>query len=175
VRIIEDVDGELPTHEPETAFDAAVGAVCERMVAAGGDSTPPSREPTPGPTKPVRPPKKKSDQPKTKGKKDKGSKNPLRPGTVFPASSRLPSGHTLRTLLAGIQARATVLTNNRGAVLKVMREAGVTDGIPDAEEAVRRARIWVVNSSSLAEWRRIEVEENNRRVWEGAGGEAAKA
>jgi hypothetical protein len=56
-----------------------------------------------------------------------------------------------------------------------MREAGVTDGIPDAEEAVRRARIWVVNSSSLAEWRRIEVEENNRRVREGAGGEAAKA
>ncbi|CAK9786546.1 hypothetical protein CC85DRAFT_310907 [Cutaneotrichosporon oleaginosum] len=168
VRIIEDSDGDLPVHEPETAFDAAVGAVCERMIAASGGSTPPSREPTPGPTKPVRPPKKKSDQPKIKSKKEKGqaSRNPLRPGTVFPASSRLPSGHTLRTLLAGIQTRATVLTNNRGAVLKVMREAGVTEGIPNTEEAVRRARIWVVNSSSLAEWRRMEVEESNRRVVE---------
>ncbi|BEI87399.1 uncharacterized protein CcaverHIS019_0101170 [Cutaneotrichosporon cavernicola] len=171
VTIIE--DGELATHEPEMAFDATVAAVCERMIAAGGPSTPPSREPTPGPTKPTRPPKKKAE-PKTKNKKDRdrgqASKNPLRPGTVFPASSRLPSGHTLRTLLAGIQARATVLTNNRGAVLKVMREAGVTDGIPDTDAGTRRARIWVVNSSSLAEWRRIEVEENNRRVLAGEEG-----
>ncbi|GMK54589.1 hypothetical protein CspeluHIS016_0111750 [Cutaneotrichosporon spelunceum] len=180
VTIIE--DGELLTHEPETAFDAAVAAVCERMIAASGASTPPSREPTPGPTKPVRPQKKKEKEkaePKTKTKKDRdggqASKNPLRPGTVFPASSRLPSGHTLRTLLAGILARATVLTNNRGAVLKVMREAGVTDGIPDTDGDARRARIWVVNSSSLAEWRRIEVEENNRRVLAGeTGGEVGR-
>lgn len=78
------------------------------------------------------------------------------------APSRLPSGHTLRTLAAGIGRGATLLTNNRGAVLKVMREAGVTDGIAGEDET--RARIWVVNPSSLSEWRRNEVEAENARV-----------
>lgn len=182
VRVIEDTEDAIEQQDPQTPFDAAVMHVCERMLAASnGGETPPPREPTPVPTKPVRPPKKSAgERPlkttktvKAKAKpKDKESRNPLRTGTTFPASSRLPSGHTLRTLLAGVTRRATVLTNNRGAVLKVMREAGVTDGLPHVRDdgtggkgdGARRARIWVVNPSSLAEWRRIEVEEHNRRV-----------
>lgn len=204
VRVIED-EGEnlLKVHEAQTPFDAAVMSVCERMISASGGTTPPSREPTPGPTKPVRPNKKKeaggeangkengnrnckekrpmktaktvkSKTPKPDKEKLHPSRNPLRQGTNFPASSRLPSGHTLRTLLVGLNRRATVLTNNRGAVLKVMREAGVTDGIPNVADdgmrghGARRARIWVVNPSSLAEWRRIEVEDSNRRIVVGA-------
>jgi hypothetical protein len=68
-----------------------------------------------------------------------------------------------------------VLTNNRGAVGKVCREMGVQEGLPDregqgqgegegAEEAAAEAAVWVVNPSSLAEWRRIEVEKSNRAL-----------
>lgn len=126
-------------------------------------------------------------KPQTKGKpksqpkgKSKPSKNPARAraGTRF-VNSKLPSGHTLRTLLAGIERRMTVLTNNRGAVLKVLREEGVMEGIPFAwsseegfeegqgEEAdgdASRARIWIVNPSSLAEWRREQVEKGNAEL-----------
>lgn len=61
----------------------------------------------------------------------------------------------------------TVLTNNRGAVGKIMREMGVMEGIPwddlgDGDKEV--AAIWVVNPSSLAEWRRLEVEEANKAL-----------
>lgn len=158
VRVLEDgdEDGTAPQPQtPETPFDAVVAHVCAAMIAAGPDGATPDEDTESG---------------GGGGKKKKAasaSKNPLRAGTVFPPPSRLPSGHTLRTMLAGVQRRATVLTNNRGAVLKVMREAGVPDGIPRAADASgdgQRARIWVVNPSSLAEWRRLEVEEGNARI-----------
>ena len=68
------------------------------------------------------------------------------------------------------------MTNNRGAIGKVSREMGVVEGLPEdtgaeqdqGEEAVRedrgRAALWVVNPSSLSEWRRLEVEKENERV-----------
>lgn len=79
------------------------------------------------------------------------------------APSRLPSGHTLRTLQASITRQATLLTNNRGAVLKVLREAGIPDGLPHDNDFTH-ARIWVVNPSSLAECRRLEVQANNAKI-----------
>ncbi|WOO79341.1 uncharacterized protein LOC62_02G002865 [Vanrija pseudolonga] len=153
VRVLEDgdEDGTAPAPQgAETPFDAVVAHVCAAMIAAGPDGATPDEDTESGGGR----------------KQKKASRNPLRAGTVFPPPSRLPSGHTLRTMLAGVQRRATVLTNNRGAVLKVMREAGVPDGIPRAgdEGPGQRARIWVVNPSSLAEWRRLEVEEGNARV-----------
>jgi len=76
----------------------------------------------------------------------------------------------------------TVLTNNRGAVGKVVREMGIPDGFPfdddvrDAEgggsgsktangQLEEKAVLWVVNPSSLAEWRRLEVEEANAALF----------
>ncbi|TXT10977.1 hypothetical protein VHUM_01728 [Vanrija humicola] len=158
VRVLEDgdEDGTAPApHAAETAFDGVVAHVCAAMIAAGPDGATPDED-TEGST----------GRGKKKKAPEKTSRNPLRAGTVFPPASRLPSGHTLRTMLAGVQRRATVLTNNRGAVLKVMREAGVPDGIPRGEDEGegQRARIWVVNPSSLAEWRRLEVEEGNARI-----------
>jgi hypothetical protein len=59
----------------------------------------------------------------------------------------------------------TILTNNRGAVSKVMRDMGVMDGLPDESPDERRqAVVWVVNPSSLSEWRRLEVGESNRTL-----------
>jgi hypothetical protein len=110
----------------------------------------------------------------TRGMKGNRSKHPKRPSTIFPPA-RLPSGHTLRILSLGARKGWTVLTNNRGAVGKVCREMGVQEGLPDregqgqgegegAEEAAAEAAVWVVNPSSLAEWRRIEVEKSNRAL-----------
>jgi hypothetical protein len=107
----------------------------------------------------------------TRGMKGNRSKSPQRPSTIFPPA-RLPSGHTLRILLLGARKGWTVLTNNRGAVGKVCREMGVQEGLPDRDgpgdaegegpdEATAEAAVWVVNPSSLAEWRRIEVEKSN--------------
>jgi hypothetical protein len=61
-----------------------------------------------------------------------------------------------------------VLTNNRGAVNRVMRDMGVLDGLP-YEHALgdggrEKAVVWIVNPSSLSEWRRLEVVESNRRL-----------
>ncbi|ORY26616.1 hypothetical protein BCR39DRAFT_540799 [Naematelia encephala] len=101
-------------------------------------------------------------QKKPKGGQSRKSRQPI--AAVPPA--RLPSAHTLRTLVSGVQNRMTILTNNRGAVGKVIREMGVSEGIPDdvAEERRAEAVIWVVNPSSLAEWRRREVEASNERL-----------
>jgi hypothetical protein len=94
----------------------------------------------------------------------KRSKNPKRPDTVFPPT-RLPSGHTLRTMLVGARLGWTVLTNNRGAVGKVCREMGVQEGLPgDWQGRTGNAAVWVVNPSSLSEWRRKEIEKGNRRL-----------
>jgi hypothetical protein len=156
VRVIED---EEVVPEELSRFDRLVIDVCTAMIAATPNESPHECESPPLlpiPTaKPARAPRPVRPKP---------SASPLRPGTVFPAGSKLPSGHTLRTLIAGITRRATVLTNNRGAVLKVLREAGVTRGIPQDRDETVTARLWVVNPSSLAEWRRIEVEESIARV-----------
>lgn len=171
VRVLEDADEDESApklQDPDTPFDELVTYVTTSMVAATDESPEPTPAPTPSVTPvPVRPPKADKVFRPPKPKRSSESRSPLRPGTVFPPASRLPSGHTLRTLLAGLERHATVLTNNRGAVLKVMREAGVAEGIPAADgegETAQWARIWVVNPSSLAEWRRIEVEDNNERV-----------
>ncbi|RXK41689.1 hypothetical protein M231_00924 [Tremella mesenterica] len=82
-----------------------------------------------------------------------------------PGTTKLPSAHTLRTMMEGVKCGWTVLTNNRGSVGKVVREIGVYEGLPEEDlgKMTQRARLWVVNPSSLAEWSRIEVEEKNSR------------
>jgi hypothetical protein len=81
-----------------------------------------------------------------------------------PTSTRLPSQHTLNSFSAGATRGWTVLTNNRGAVGKVMRDMGVKDGLPFDDVPDQKVVIWVVNPSSLSEWRRLEVEESNRAL-----------
>lgn len=81
-----------------------------------------------------------------------------------PTSTRLPSQHTLNSFSAGASRGWTVLTNNRGAVGKVMRDMGVKDGLPFDDVPDQKVVIWVVNPSSLSEWRRLEVEESNRTL-----------
>ena len=81
-----------------------------------------------------------------------------------PTSTRLPSQHTLNSFSAGASRGWTVLTNNRGAVGKVMRDMGVKDGLPFDDVPDQKVVIWVVNPSSLSEWRRLEVEESNRAL-----------
>ena len=102
---------------------------------------------------------------KAKGSKINGkrSRNPKRPDTLFPSPSRLPSPHTLRTLITGASRGMTVLTNNRGAVGKIIREMGVMDGWPTDDQHAQSpyAKVWVVNPSSLSEWRRLQVEKAN--------------
>ena len=68
--------------------------------------------------------------------------------------------------MKGVQAGMTVLTNTRGAVGKVVREMGVTEGLPFEGEPnpVEKVGLWVVNPSSLAEWRRVEVETANHAL-----------
>ncbi|KAK8850513.1 hypothetical protein IAR55_004431 [Kwoniella newhampshirensis] len=102
---------------------------------------------------------------KKKGKNKTSFRQPI----ALSLASKLPSAHTLRTFLAGLRSGMTVLTNNRGAVGKVIREMRVGDGMTygDDETAAERqvdAVVWVVNPSSLAEWRRKEVEEKNKEV-----------
>jgi len=104
-------------------------------------------------------------------RKTRRSKHPKRTTTIFPGS-RLPSAHTLRTLVTGVLNNTTVLTNNRGAVGKVIREMGVPEGLPWDEFEDGRIVVWVVNPSSLAEWRREEVEEGNRVLIESCKGKA---
>jgi hypothetical protein len=81
-----------------------------------------------------------------------------------PTSTRLPSQHTLNSFSTGASRGWTVLTNNRGAVGKVMRDMGVKDGLPFDDVPDQKVVIWVVNPSSLSEWRRLEVEESNRAL-----------
>lgn len=163
-------DAHMEAEPPATPFDAAAAHVCRDMLRAADDS---------GAATPVAPEKEANGETSGTSKpKAKASKNPARAraGTRF-SNAKLPSGHTLRTLLAGIERRMTVLTNNRGAVSKVLREQGVIEGIPfefpsdgasddAAEDGTEgtRARIWIVNPSSLAEWRRIQVERANTEL-----------
>ena len=77
------------------------------------------------------------------------------------------------------------MTNNRGAVGKVVRDMGVVDGLPyeggasldgvdgDKTETKEspKAVVWIVNPSSLSEWRRLEVVESNRRLLEVTAGQ----
>ena len=146
----------------QATFRKGMEAICERMLSVvdGMTSTPStsSRAPSPG------------HRQQHQGRK---SRNPRRPQTVFPPNSRLLSSHTLRTFLIGARNDMTVLTNNRGALGKVIREMGVQDGLPNdrqddgiakEKQEWEQAAVWAVNPSSLAEWRRVEVEETNRAL-----------
>jgi hypothetical protein len=146
------LNGETQAPKSGYTFEKGLVATCNLMLrhteSPTSSTASRSNSPSPSPAQSL---------PKRNGRK---SRNPHRPTLVFPANSNLPSPHTLRSLMAGVKRGMTVLTNNRGAVGKVIREMGVREGIPcsgDGETAV----IWVVNPSSLAEWRRIEVEESN--------------
>lgn len=108
----------------------------------------------------------------SRGRRKPKGKKPARPSATL-TPGKLPTGHTLHTLLAGSRRGWTVLTNNRGAVGKICREIGVADGLPkdvrmseleDTRRAEEAAAIWVVNPSSLSEWRRKEVEQQNAAV-----------
>lgn len=180
VRVLEDepswtAEGVSPQHERilSTPFDSAVAHVCREMLSSSEDT--PTETPATG-FPPDTDGQAMQPRPTGKPKNMRISRNPQRArvGTRF-TNSKLPSGHTLRTLLAGIAGGMTILTNNRGAVLKVLREQGVMEGIPFAyaEEGTKedgqdahRARIWIVNPSSLAEWRRCQVEKANTELIE---------
>lgn len=158
-------------HHP-SMFDLGVVSVCERMLGVIEGTSTPNEEaaavPVPLPLTITRQRKRRS-------------RNPRRPHVVFPPPQRLPSVHTLRTMILGIKSGMTVLTNNRGAVGKVIREMGVQEGLPFERDTLRggnadgkgekrqNATLWVVNPSSLAEWRRLEVEQVNAALEEGSG------
>ncbi|WWC98589.1 hypothetical protein V866_005481 [Kwoniella sp. B9012] len=122
---------------------------------------------------------------KDKKRRSKNSNNP--PSKGISLESKLPSIHTLRTFLVGFQKGWTVLTNNRGSVGKVLREMRIDEGLgySSADERISsnedsqkqldgresyemddKVNIWVVNPSSLSEWRRKEVEMKNAKLRE---------
>ncbi|WWC72557.1 uncharacterized protein I206_106519 [Kwoniella pini CBS 10737] len=93
--------------------------------------------------------------------------------------SKLPSSHTLKTFLVGLEKGWTILTNNRGAVGKVLREMKIDEGLGNIDFSKNKNQnqnddndddnkicIWVVNPSSLSEWRRKEVEDKNKKLIE---------
>ncbi|WWC92273.1 uncharacterized protein L201_007227 [Kwoniella dendrophila CBS 6074] len=106
--------------------------------------------------------------------------------------SKLPSSHTLKTFLVGLELGYTILTNNRGSVGKILREMNIDnglglglglnsnpgnscnpsvygDGTNHDENEIKeddKVEIWVVNPSSLSEWRRKEVEMKNKKLKE---------
>ncbi len=135
-----------------TSFQRGLVTVCQTMLdlvePASNSGTPP-----------------RAASPPAIPAKVRRSKNPKRSITIFPGS-RLPSSHTLRTLTAGVQNGMTVLTNNRGAISKVIREMGVTEGLPRDPIEDGKAVVWIVNPSSLSEWRRGDVEQQNRALKE---------
>ncbi|OCF78610.1 hypothetical protein I204_00552 [Kwoniella mangroviensis CBS 8886] len=135
---------------------------------------------------------KNKDQNKDKKRRSKNPNNP--PSKGISLESKLPSIHTLRTFLVGFQKGWTVLTNNRGSVGKVLREMRIDEGLgycsPSASldnsvsttnenvewqeqeqeqqdgEDSDKVDIWVVNPSSLSEWRRKEVKMRNAKLRE---------
>nr|ODN96072.1 hypothetical protein L204_03763 [Cryptococcus depauperatus CBS 7855] len=108
--------------------------------------------------------------PPPKNNKSTGKRAARRPQPGITLVSRLPSAHTLRTFLAGVKHGMIVLTNNRGAVGKVTREMGISEGMAYGREDVKgKAVVWVVNPSSLSEWRRREVERKNQVFLEANG------
>lgn len=53
---------------------------------------------------------------------------------------------------------------------KVIREMGVNEGLAYGVEDIKgEAAVWVVNPSSLSEWRRKEVEAKNKALKEQLG------
>ena len=162
VKVLEDdVEEELARMgiNERSMFEKGLISVCERMLSAV-EAGPQSATSTP-PTAP---------QVKPTGRHRKGRGIKFKRNPNLPPPQRLPSTHTLRTLLLGVKGGMTVLTNNRGAVGKIIREMGVTEGLPfDPDEQVlggkvRKAVAWVVNPSSLSEWRRVEVERINAEI-----------
>ena len=154
-------------------FERGIISVCQRMISVvdGTVQSDSSRPPTPPPPKP-------QTQSNNCTKRGRRWRSITKSNPLFPQPQKLPSGHTLRTMLSGVEQGLTVLTNNRGAVGKVVREMGIPDGFPydddntsggsklarsETEESrlEEKAVLWVVNPSSLAEWRRLEVEEAN--------------
>ena len=135
---------DLGPQDELTAFQKSISNACQAMIDIAETPTPQTNFTLKDSTKTRR------------------SKNTKSTTTIF--ASRLPSSHTLRTLLAGIRHSMTVLTNNRGAIRKVLREVGVNKGLPWDENEDGKAVVWVVNPSSLAEWRRGEVEEQNQAL-----------
>ena len=151
LRVLDDGIDARP-HDELNAFQRSVSNICEAMIDV---------EETPS----IACTSSRSNHPLNDSPKTRWSKSSKRTATVFPAS-RLPSAHTLRTLLAGVRHRMTVLTNNRGAIGKILREMGMNEGHPRDEREDEKAVVWVVNPSSLAEWRRGEVKEQNQALKE---------
>jgi hypothetical protein len=157
IRILEDEDDTLPDlstldlnlQQPESSSD--IPSFNDRLVRACRNLLTLPESGT------ITPPAPLHRQKYRRSKKYKGT-NAIVPTT------RLPSQHTLNSFAAGAKRGWTVLTNNRGAVGKVIRDMGVKDGLPFDQENNGRAVIWVVNPSSLSEWRRLEVEESNRKL-----------
>ncbi|WVW80877.1 hypothetical protein I302_102867 [Kwoniella bestiolae CBS 10118] len=140
----------------------------------------------PSPVNQVKPKAKSQD----KKRRSKNPNNPPKEGITV--ESKLPSIHTLRTFLVGFEKNWTVLTNNRGSVGKVLREMRIDEGLGyvvdrkdqsevngsmegqtgggvEREEGDGKVDIWVVNPSSLSEWRRKEVEQKNAKLREYLG------
>lgn len=168
VKVLEsDLEAELLGLElgsRRTMFDRGIVAVCERMISVV-EGNPPSSESTRSPSPAL------VSQPagKYRGGNGRKARNRKRPHVSFPPPLRLPSTHTLRTLMLGVKGGMTVLTNNRGAIGKIVREMGVHEGLPferddEAPTEVQSAAVWVVNPSSLAEWRRVDVERANAEL-----------
>ncbi|KIS00448.1 hypothetical protein L804_01861 [Cryptococcus deuterogattii 2001/935-1] len=158
VRVISKPDWDLiDLHQIQhSPFRRGFASVCQMMLAIVERQTSASVLPPPPP-----PPK---------ANKTTSNRSARRPQPGITVASRLPSAHTLRTFLAGIKGSMTVLTNNRGAVGKVIREMGVNEGLAYGVEDVKgEAVVWVVNPSSLSEWRRKEVEAKNKALKERLG------
>lgn len=158
VRVISKTDWDLvDLHQIQhSPFRRGFASVCQMMLAIVERQTSASALPSPPP-----PPK---------ANKTTSNRSARRPQAGITVPSRLPSAHTLRTFLAGIKGSMTVLTNNRGAVGKVIREMGVNEGLAyGVEDAKGEAVVWVVNPSSLSEWRRKEVGAKNKALKERLG------
>lgn len=146
-------------------FHMRMAKVCQDLLSPHSTSTS-SPTPAPGSTPTSHTPLQKQ--------KYRFSRNPNRPSTIFQPPTKAPSGHTLNSFMAGSKRGWTVLTNNRGAVNRVIRDMGVLDGLPYErdEEGMEswgkreKAVVWIVNPNSLSEWRRLEVLESNRRLLE---------
>lgn len=170
-----DDDIEMATSATSSsAFGICLVKACDAILAASTSASAPSSSSTPGS------PATTPAQPQPQMRRDR--RNRHRPSTLSAHhTTRLPSGHTLRTLMHGATRGWSVLSNNRGAVGKVCREMGIGEGLSVGDELDggqggkggegkgERAAVWIVNPSSLSEWRRREVEKENERVralWE---------